>query len=98
MAITYPRGPMINPGVQAFLKGYSTYPNFTPTTTGGPNTILIRSAQTMPIPSTGRADQNFKTSNTLWFRFSFLDGTSIAPNSHHASSSTTADNRNYGGG
>jgi Carboxypeptidase regulatory-like domain/TonB dependent receptor len=89
---------MINPGMQAFLKGYSDTPNFTPTTIGGSNTILNSVGTNNANAFTGRIDQNFGSTNTLWFRFSFLDGTSIAPSSHHASGSTTADNRNYGGG
>ncbi len=89
---------MINPGVQAFLKGYSDTPNFTPTTLGGSNTILNSVGTNNANAFTGRVDQNFGASNTMWFRYSFLNGTSIAPNSHHASCSTSADNRNYGGG
>jgi Carboxypeptidase regulatory-like domain len=89
---------LINPGVQAFLKGYSDTPNFTPATPGGPNTILNAVGTNNANSFNGRIDQNFRTSNTMWFRYSFLDGTSITPNSHHASSSTTADNRNFGGG
>ncbi|MDX6459092.1 MAG: hypothetical protein QOE55_2789 [Acidobacteriaceae bacterium] len=89
---------MINAGTQAFLKGYSDTPNFTATTPGGSNTILNSVGLNNANGFTGRIDQNFGTSNTMWFRYSFLNGTSTAPNSHHASSSTSANNRNYGGG
>jgi hypothetical protein len=89
---------MIDPGVQAFLKGYSDTPNFTPTTRGGSNTILNAVGTDNANGFTGRVDQNFGTSNTMWFRYSFLNGADIQPNSHHASSSSSADNRNYGGG
>jgi hypothetical protein len=89
---------MINPGVQAYLKAYSDTPNFTPTTVGGSNTILNSVGTNNANAFSGRVDQNFGTSNTMWFRYSFLDGTSTAPNSHHASASTSANNRNFGGG
>src|SRR6202012_5277843 len=46
----------------------------------------------------GRVDHNFRGTNTVFFRYSFLDGTSVAPGSQHAASTSTADNRNFGGG
>ena len=46
----------------------------------------------------GRVDQNFGANNTLWFRYSFLNGTNTTPNSEHATGITSADQRNWGGG
>ncbi len=73
---------MINPGAQAFLKGYSDTPNFTATTPGGSNTILNSVGTNNANGFSARIDQNFGTSNTMWFRYSFLNGTSTAPHSH----------------
>jgi hypothetical protein len=89
---------MIDQGVQTFLKGYSDTPNFTPTSPGGPNTILNAVGTNNANEFSGRVDQIFKTSNTVWFRYSFLDGTNLSPTSQHSSGSTSADNRNFGGG
>lgn len=89
---------MIDPGVQNFLKAYSDTPNFTPQTPGAPNTILNTVGTNNAEEFTGRVDQNFGASNTLWFRYSFINGTNIAPSSQHAASSSSADDRNFGGG
>jgi Carboxypeptidase regulatory-like domain/TonB dependent receptor len=89
---------MIDQGVQTFLKGYSDTPNFTPTSPGGPNTILNAVGTNNANEFSGRVDQNFRTSNTVWFRYSFLDGTNISPSSEHSNGLTSADNRNFGGG
>ncbi len=89
---------MINTGVQAYLKGYSDTANFTPTTPGGSNTILNAVGTDDANAFTGRADQNFGSNNTMWFRYSFLNGSDMAPNSEHASAVTSANNRNFGGG
>jgi hypothetical protein len=89
---------LIDPGVQAFLKGYSDTPNFTPTTVGGSNTILNAVGTNNANAFTGRIDQNIRASNQIWFRYSFLNGTSINPTAHHVSNTSTADNRNFGGG
>jgi hypothetical protein len=89
---------MINQGVLTFLKGYSDTPNFTPTTPGGPNTILNAVGTNNANEFTGRVDHNFRGTNTIFFRYSFLDGTSVNPNSSHAAATSTADNRNFGGG
>jgi hypothetical protein len=89
---------MIDTGVQAFLKAYSDTPNFTPSTPGAPNTILNAVGINNADAFSGRVDQNFGANNSLWFRYSFLNGTSVAPNSQHESSDTSADNRNFGGG
>ena len=89
---------MINTGVQNFIKAYSDTPNFTPTTVGGPNTILNTVGTNNAEQFTGRVDQNFGSSNTLWFRYSFINGSSISPQSAHAQGLSSSDNRNYGGG
>lgn len=89
---------MINTGVQTFIKAYSDTPNFTPLTRGSPNTILNTVGTNNAEEFTGRVDQNFGANNTLWFRYSFINGTNISPSSQHASSSSSADDRNFGGG
>lgn len=89
---------MIDKGVQTFIKAYSDAPNFTPTTPGGPNTILNSVGTNNAEEFTGRVDQNFGARNMLWFRYSFLNGSSVNPNSEHESSLSSSDNRNYGGG
>lgn len=89
---------MIDPGVQKFIQSYSDTPNTTPTTPGGPNTILNTVGTNTAEEFTGRVDQNFGSNNTMWFRYSFLNGTSVAPSSGHAAGLTSADNRNFGGG
>lgn len=89
---------MIDAGVQAFIKAYSDTPNFTPATPGGPNTILNSVGTNNAEEFSGRVDQNFGANNTLWFRYSFLDGSSVAPTAEHESNISSSDNRNFGGG
>ncbi len=89
---------MIDPGVQTFIKAYSDTPNFTPLTAGSPNTILNTVGTNTAEEFTGRVDQNFGANNTMWFRYSFEDGSSISPSSQHASTVSSADDRNFGGG
>lgn len=89
---------LIDPTAQAFLKANSDTPNFTPATPGGPNTILNSVGTNNANEFNGRVDQNFGSTNTLWFRYSFLNGTNTLPNSQHATAVTSADQRNFGGG
>ena len=89
---------LIDQTAQAFLKANSDTPNFTPATPGGPNTILNAVGTNNANEFNGRVDQNFGSTNTLWFRYSFLNGTNSQPNSEHATAITSADQRNYGGG
>ncbi len=89
---------LIDQTAQAFLKANSDTPNFTPATPGGPNTILNAVGTNNANEFNGRVDQNFGSTNTLWFRYSFLNGTNTTPNSEHATAVTSADQRNYGGG
>lgn len=89
---------LIDPGVQKFLKAYSDTPNFTPLTRGASNTILNSVGTNNSNSFTGRVDQNFGANNTFFFRYSFINGTSVNPSSQHASSSSSADDRNFGGG
>ena len=89
---------MIDPTAQAFLKANSDAPNFTPTTPGGNNTILNALGTNNANAATARVDQNFGSKNTLWFRYSFLNGTNGTPKSAHLNTLSRADNRNFGGG
>ena len=80
---------MIDPGPGLFerLQRYSQFhANARP---GGSNTILNSVGTNNANGFTGRVDQNFGASNTMWFRYSFLNGTSIAPNHIMHSCSTT---------
>src|ERR1700733_4790520 len=58
---------LVDQGVQTFLKGYSDTPNFTPTSPGGPNTILNAVGTNNANEFSGRVDQNFKKRKTKWF-------------------------------
>ncbi len=89
---------LIDPTAQAFLKANSDTPNFTPSTPGGNNTILNAVGTNNANEFTGRVDQNFGSTNTMWGRYSFLNGTNTNPNSQHATAITSADQRNFGGG
>jgi Carboxypeptidase regulatory-like domain len=89
---------LIDQTAQAFLKANADTPNFTPATPGGPNTILNAVGTNNANGFSGRVDQNFGSKNTLWFRYSFLNGTNTSPNSEHATGVTSADQRNWGGG
>ncbi|MFP5206471.1 MAG: carboxypeptidase regulatory-like domain-containing protein [Acidobacteriota bacterium] len=89
---------LIDKGVQTFIEAYSDKPNFTPSTPGAPNTILNAVGTNNADELTGRVDQNFGANNTMWFRYSFLNGSSLAPNSQLESSVSSSDNRNFGGG
>ncbi len=89
---------MINPGVQAFIKAYSDTPNFTAATPGGPNTILNTVGTNNAQQFTGRVDQNFGSNNSFWFRYSFINGSSVNPQTVRAQSLSSSDNRNMGGG
>jgi hypothetical protein len=89
---------LIDQTSQAFIKSFSDTPNFTPSTPGGNNTILNAVGINNANGFTGRGDQNFGANNTLWFRYSFLNGTNGLPQSEHATAVTSADNRNFGGG
>src|SRR5882757_3137420 len=89
---------LIDPTAQAFLKANADTPNYTPSTPGGPNTILNSVGTNNANEFSARGDQNFGASNTLWFRYSFLNGTNGTPQSSHLISTSSADNRNFGGG
>ena len=89
---------LIDPTAQAFLKANADTPNFTPATPGGPNTILNAVGTNNANEFNARGDQNFGANNTMWFRYSFLNGTNGTPQSQHLISTSSADNRNFGGG
>jgi hypothetical protein len=89
---------MIDTAVQTFIAGYSDTPNFTPTVAGGNNTILNTVGTNDAESFTGRVDQNWGSNNTVWFRYSFLNGNAVSPGSKHASSLSSQDSRNLGGG
>ena len=89
---------LIDPTAQAFLKANADTPNFTPSTPGGPNTILNSVGTNNANEFNARGDQNFGARNTMWFRYSFLNGTNGTPQSSHLISTSSADNRNFGGG
>jgi hypothetical protein len=89
---------LIDQTAQAFLKAYSDTPNFTPSTPGGNNTILNSVGTDNANELNVRGDQNFGSKNTVFFRYSFLDGKNTQPNSQHATTLSSADQRNWGGG
>ena len=89
---------LIDPTAQAFLKANADTPNFTAATPGGPNTILNAVGTNNANEFNGRVDQNFGAKNTMWFRYSFLNGTNGTPQSQHLLSTSSANNRNFGGG
>jgi Carboxypeptidase regulatory-like domain len=89
---------LIDPTAQAFLKANADVPNFTASTPGGPNTILNAVGTNNANQFNGRVDQNFGANNTMWFRYSFLNGTNGTPQSQHLISTSSANNRNFGGG
>jgi hypothetical protein len=89
---------LIDPVAQAFLKNYSDKPNFTPATVGGNNTILNSVGTDNANGFSGRVDQNFGSKDSLWFRYSFLNGANVVPKSHILNTISSADNRNAGGG
>jgi hypothetical protein len=89
---------MIDAGNQTFLKTYSDTPNFTPSTPGGPNTILNSVGVNNANQYNGRIDQNFGANNTIFFRYSLISVDISNPQSFHLTSLTTTTNRNFGGG
>jgi len=89
---------MIDPTAQKFLKANADVPNFTPTTPGGPNTILNTVGSDDADAFTARVDQNFGSANIIWGRYSFLNGVNLNPTSQHLRARSQANNRNFGGG
>jgi hypothetical protein len=89
---------LIDPTAQAFLKANSDTPNFTPNTPGGNNTILNSVGTDNANELNIRGDQNFGSTNTLFFRYSFLNGTNTLPTTQHATTVSSAKQRNWGGG
>ena len=88
----------IDPIAQAFLKNYGDTPNFTPTTPGGPNTLLNAVGTDNANQYNGRVDQNFGSNNMLWFRYSLLSGANLTPSTFHLANFGSTSNRNFGGG
>ena len=89
---------MIDQQTQKFLQTYSDAPNFTPTTPGGPNTILNAVGVNNANQYNGRIDQSFGAGNTIFFRYSLLSQNITSPQSFHLQNSTALTNKNYGGG
>ena len=88
---------MIDPNMQAYLKAYTDTPNFTPSVAGGNNTILNAVGTNDANAFSGRVDHNFNN-NMIWFRYSFIDSSATQPTGQHALSTSSADDRNFGGG
>jgi outer membrane lipoprotein carrier protein len=65
---------------------------------GGNNTILNSVGTDNANGFSGRIDQNFGSKDSMWFRYSFLNGANVVPRSHILNSISSADNRNAGGG
>jgi hypothetical protein len=89
---------MIDTTMQTFLTGISDTPNISGAAPGSANTLLNNPETDVANEWNFKVDQNFGANTTVWGRFSSLYGTNVNWATHHLQTTSSAQDRNYGGG